>query len=327
MILVISHEKDEHATAVLAELNRLGAPATLFDMAHFPQQFQIALRYTNTGTDGPARAFDLLPRAGETPLPLSECRAIWWRRPMPFEIDDAVRTASHRNFAYNECLEAVSGLWQTLAAGDAFWINPPARDEVAARKAYQLRVAQDVGLPIPDTLITNSPDRVREFIRAQGGPERTIYKSFSATEEAWRETRLLKENEVALLDAVRFAPVIFQEYIPARVDLRITVIGPHVFPGAIHSQETAYAVDFRMDMNRARVEPWELPGEVERGLHALMERLGLVYGAIDMRLTPDGRYVFLEVNPAGQWLFMEEHTRHPITQTLARTLAENDQPR
>jgi glutathione synthase/RimK-type ligase-like ATP-grasp enzyme len=74
-------------------------------------------------------------------------------------------------------------------------------------------------------------------------------------------------------------------------------------------------------MNRASIEAHSLPGDVESSVRDLVRRLGLVYGAIDMRLTPDGRYVFLEVNPAGQWLFIEGRTGQPITSAVARTLA------
>jgi hypothetical protein len=84
-------------------------------------------------------------------------------------------------------------------------------------------------------------------VKAQGA-DRTIYKAFSATAQHWRETRLLKSDEFELLDSVRFAPVIFQEYIPAQADLRITMMGENVFAAAIYSQEASYPVDFRMEM-------------------------------------------------------------------------------
>jgi len=75
-----------------------------------------------------------------------------------------------------------------------------------------------------------------------------------------------------------------------------------------------------MDIAHARIEAVCLPPAVEAQLRQLMARLGLVYGAIDMRLTPDDRYVFLEINPAGQWLFVEQRSMQPITATLAAML-------
>lgn len=148
-----------------------------------------------------------------------------------------------------------------------------------------------------------------------------ICKAFSATETNWRETRLVGEEELANLGNVRFAPVIFQRYIEAAYDLRITVVGGEIFPTAIYSQETAYAIDCRIDIGRARIEAVSIPEPVQTKLHTLMDALGLVYGAIDMRLQPDGTYVFLEINPAGQFLFIENVTKQPIAHSLAGSLA------
>src|SRR6266481_2523832 len=155
--------------------------------------------------------------------------------------------------------------------------------------------------------LTNDPEDARAFI-ASIGAARTIYKAFSATERDWRETRLLHPDELPLLDHVRLAPVIFQEYVPAEVDLRVTIIGKHQFPPAIWPREGGYPFDYRIDMATARIEPTILPVDVQRALGRLIERLGLVYGAVDMRRTSDGQHVFLEINPAGQWLFVEEQT-------------------
>lgn len=313
MILAISEPADEHATAVLRQLERDGVDARLLDLSAFPQDLAVAMAYDRT--DG---AEALRCSFGETAL--DAFGAVWWRRPQPFELSPELQRDVDRSFAYTECRSALDGLWRTL---DAFWVNDPTRDDDAARKPYQLRVAQQVGFEIPRTLITNDPERAGSFVD-EHGPERTVYKAFSGTERAWRETRVFRENETELLDAVRHAPVIFQEYVPAAVDLRVTVMGDRVFPAAIHSQETDYPVDYRMTIDSARVEPTRLPDPVVERIRDYVDRLGLVYGAIDMRRTPDGRYVFLEINPSGQWLFVEERTGQPMTETFARLLARGD---
>jgi hypothetical protein len=314
IILVISSDTDDHAMVVLERLRARDARAGLLDLSDYPQRGRLSMHYGRPV--GQHHRLQTI-RGGE--LPLSECQVIWWRRPRPFELHPEI-DQGQRAFVYTECLEAVSGLWLSL---DAYWINQPTRDEEAARKPFQLKVAEQVGLEIPVTLITNDPDDARDFV-ATHGPARTVFKAFSATRQHWRETRLLRDDEVALLDHVRFAPVIFQEYIPARVDLRITVVGGMIFASAIYSQATAYHVDYRIDLDSAHVEPFELPTTVAERLRMLMDRLGLVYGAIDMRLTPDGRFVFLEINPSGQWLFMEERTGQPITDAFVQLLIEGD---
>jgi glutathione synthase/RimK-type ligase-like ATP-grasp enzyme len=178
-------------------------------------------------------------------------------------------------------------------------MNPPAKDEVAGRKALQLKIAAGLGLRIPRTLITSNPDEARAFVTAQG-LGRTIFKTFSCTHAIWRETRLVRQDELDKLDQVRLAPVIFQEYIEAAADLRVTVVGRKIFAASICARETDYPVDFRMALGQARTEPAELPPPVAAKLLALMDRLGLVYGAIDLRKT-EGDYVFLEINTAGEF--------------------------
>ena len=156
----------------------------------------------------------------------------------PFGIDPAITDPDQNRFAFSECLETFAGLWRTL---DAFWINEPTRDEIAHKKTYQLRVAELVGLDIPDTLVTNDPEEAKGFV-AQHGAGSTVYKVFSATRRLWRETRVLKEEELAQLDLVQTAPVIFQEYI-AGTDLRVTVVGDEIFAAAIDVSTGDYPVD------------------------------------------------------------------------------------
>jgi glutathione synthase/RimK-type ligase-like ATP-grasp enzyme len=314
-VMILATEADAHARAVAGHLRGLGDDVEIVDLALFPQQARLSASYECCSDCG-GRHFEFrLPRGG--PLELERFGAVWWRRPQHPVIAPELVRESHRMFAVAETYEALSGLWHAL---DAYWINDPARDHVAQRKAYQLRVAQDAQLRIPRTLITNDPDRARAFLDARAY-RNVIYKAFTGTDQEWRETRVLGAEELALLDNVRYAPVIFQEYIEAVYDIRVTMIGEKIFAAAIHSQETEYPADFRMDIANARIEPVELPEAVAARLHDLMGRLGLVYGAIDMRLTPDGRYVFLEINPAGQWLFVEEATEQPIAAALAAALS------
>lgn len=312
MILIISHEHDLHAIEVMRHLRDLDIDAHLLDLARFPEDCSLSIAY---GEQGEARP--LLRSGGEDPVDLTTVDAAWWRRPRPFAVPQLADSEAYA-FTYNEWDAAIAGLWQLLSC---FWINDPNRDLMAGRKAYQLREASAVGLRIPRTLISSDPEQASSFIKTLG-VERTAYKVFSATEHTWRETRILRHSELDLIDRVSLAPVIFQEYIPADVDLRITIVGSRVFPAAIHSQDGHYKADFRMDMGTATIEPDVVPDEIEQRLLSLMDRLGLVYGAVDMRRTPEGEHVFLEVNTAGQWLFVEQETGQPIALAMAEALAE-----
>jgi glutathione synthase/RimK-type ligase-like ATP-grasp enzyme len=316
-VLILAQERDEHATAVAAELDRLGGHAEIVDTSLFPDRARVVARY-ETCERCRERVFLLELERGR--IDLGHVGAAWWRRPQHPAPSPTLRRHDHQVFVVNETHEALRGLWHAL---DTFWINDPGRDDVAHRKLLQLRVAQEVGLEIPSTLVTNDVAAARSYVDARGYRD-VICKAFSATQEQWRETRLLGKEELAALENVRYAPVIFQEYVPADVDLRVTVVGDQIFPAAIHSQESAYPVDFRVDMTNTRIEPAELPREIEQRLLDLMGRLGIVYGAIDLRRTPDGRHVFLEVNPAGQWLFVELATGQPIAAAVARELLTHD---
>lgn len=313
VILVVSHPADDHATGVLDALGQAGHPAVLVDTARYPREAALTQRFGGGNGSGYALTVD-----GRR-LPLDACRVGWWRRPQPFTLHEGL-AADVASFAYTECHEAIAGLWPALALK---WVNQPELDEVAHHKPYQLAVAGEVGLPVPRTLITNDPDEARRFAD-EIGPERTVYKTFLATEQHWRETRVLRPVELGLLDRVRLAPVIFQEYVPAVCDIRVTAIGERLFATAITGPEGGYAIDYRMDLDAARFEPTQLPAGTEEKLKALMARLGLVYGAIDLRRTPDGEHVFLEINPAGEWRFVEEKSGQPLTRAMAELLAGFD---
>jgi glutathione synthase/RimK-type ligase-like ATP-grasp enzyme len=314
-VLIIAPQRDEHAVAVKSHLERMGNEADVLDTSLFPEAARLAMRYQCCNNQRSLR----LEVQGRV-LELERYGSVWWRRPQMPRLSEQMLRQSHRAFAANEINEAMTGLWQTM---DAAWINDPARDLIAGRKAYQLKVAQQVGLRIPATLMTNDPVEARRFVDARGYRE-IVYKSFSSTEEEWRETRLLREDELYLLDHVQHAPVIFQHYVEARYDLRITAVGEQLFPAAIHSQETEYKVDSRIDIGSAKVEGVEIPDEVEEKLVELKRRLGLVFGAIDMRLTPSGDYVFLEINPAGQFMYIEAATGLPIAKAMAEELHRMD---
>ncbi len=320
MILLVSHAADDHLAPVLSELDRLGSEAVVLDTSQLPATAGVAAAHAVEGDSWRLR----LPDRGW--LDLAECGAGWWRRALPPEPDPRVLDPAQAAWAVNETYEAMSGFWDAVPIT---WVSPPRAIESSMMKTWQLPAARSAGLEVPQTLITSDPDEARAFIDRLG-MGRVICKAFSATEELWRETRMIGPGEYHILDHVAVAPVIFQEFVPAAVDLRIIVVGEEFFVAAIHSQELPYALDFRLFLesgNGVRMSPTTLPDEVTDGLLRLLKRAGLRYGAIDMRLTPDGRYVFLEINPAGQWRFVEDVTGQPITAAMARLLTDLDQAR
>jgi glutathione synthase/RimK-type ligase-like ATP-grasp enzyme len=310
VILAISYPGEEHTAAVVRLLESAGREVRQLDLSDFPASAGLSLSWSDDG-----RPRYLVEPAGGA-FDLSDVRVAWWRRVRAFTIDAAVTDPSRRAFAESETSQAVNGMLNSLSCA---WVNPRAADDAAHQKPLQWHVAHELGLRLPRTLVTNQPQAAREFVQAMG-VGKTIFKAFLASIEDWRETRLVQAEDLERLEQVKYAPVIFQEYIEG-VDLRITVIGGEIFAAEIDARHTSYPVDMRMAIGESLIKPVTLPSAVSEALLALQRRLGLHYGAIDMRRTHAGEYYFLEVNPAGQWLFVEDRTGMQISQAMADYLA------
>lgn len=211
-----------------------------------------------------------------------------------------------------------------LLCPSAFWVNPLDTFLKERCKPTHLMVAQRCGFRIPPTLISNDPVEILAFARSTD--EKVVYKTFNALVP----TSLLTEELLAEPELLRWSPGIYQRYIPKDHELRVTVIGTRVFAVRIDSQETRRGkVDWREAQWKPRggssdlsFEPAELPGPVQRACRRLVSTLGLAYGAIDLIVTPDQQYVFLEINPSGQFLWAEHEAGLPMLDALAEMLIQ-----
>ncbi|MFF2372368.1 MvdC/MvdD family ATP grasp protein [Agromyces sp. NPDC058110] len=316
MILVVSYPGDDHTAAVVELLLGDGREVVLLDAGTLGTSSSLELGYDRSG----ASTVRLVNESGE--FDLAAARGGWWRRLRAVEADPSIVDPAALGFVYSETAEVFDGVVAALAAD---WINPPAADARAHHKPLQWSVASAVGLALPRTVVTRSPESARAFV-AELGTGRVITKAFLARADAWRETHLLEASDVDRLDQVRFAPTILQEYVPG-VDLRVTMIDGEPYAAEIDATGTSLPSDMRMVLDEAEVRAFDLPDAVVTALRRLMAELGLVYGAIDLRRTPDGEYVFFEVNPAGLWLFAEQRTGLPITAAVADALARRDRVR
>ena len=314
MILVVSFHGNPHVEAVLEHLRR---PVTVFDVADYPRRTSLDVRFGDTAPDRMTLAV-----AGRDPLDLTDVGAVWYRREHSMALDPALTDPTSMLFAWSESREALTGLWHAV---DCFWMNPPAADEAGQRKVRQLQVARQVGLSVPDTLITNDPEQARAFIGLHSGSG-VIRKAFRNIAEAPRSTALVSPADLARIEEVRYAPVTFQEFVGADLDLRVIVVEDDIFAAAIKS-EPEFQTDYRMGIGSAVFTAYELPEEVAGALLALHRRLGLAYGASDFRVTPSGEHVFLEVNPGGEYLFASERTGQPVPQAIAAALERHDRAR
>jgi glutathione synthase/RimK-type ligase-like ATP-grasp enzyme len=308
VILAVTHDGDDDATPVLAALARRGADVAVLDLADLPGRAGLALRYGDGG--GPTA----LHLASGRVVRAEEIEAVWWRRTRPFALHPGL-SARDAGFADRQTSEAVEGFFASLPAR---FVNDPWRDRIASHKPLQLAAASAAGLAVPPTLVTNEPAAAQAFVASLDGAK-VIHKALHATPVDWHPTRLLEGRDRERLDAVRLAPVILQAYVPG-VDLRVLAVGDRLFAAEIDARGSRSPEDFREVYESCPVRPIELPLTVASGLLAVQRRLGLRYGAYDLRRREDGAHLFLEVNPSGLWRFVEERTGQPITEALADLL-------
>ncbi|WP_347265654.1 MvdC/MvdD family ATP grasp protein [Paracoccus sp. (in: a-proteobacteria)] len=310
MILIISFLDNEHVRRVTRHLTH---DFEVVDLAWFPERMRM---HAHAGRERDALFLDL--PSGRR-LDLDRVGAVWHRRIRSFTLDPGLSDDTARTFAFSECNEALPGLWPAM---DCFWMNPPHADERAMKKVAQHRLARQAGLRVPETLVTNGPDEARAFIEAHAA-QGVVRKAFRNIPQAPRVTLRIGPEELALIDSVRFAPVIFQEYVPLALDLRVTVVDGEIFATSFRS-EAGFETDYRPGIGSAEVRPYPLPDEVAEALLRLMTRMELKFGAADFRLTPEGEHVFFEINSAGEFLFVCDRTGQPIPQAIAAALERHD---
>ena len=305
MIAVLSGVGDFHAIRVSQELEARGHSALIVDTQQFGSGATI-----HYPIDGGAE----IRRADGATLAMDEVRAVWNRRPLPAIIDDAVSDPDDRRFCRQEWAQTLDGLLMNL---EARFVNS-VHAEFGAVKPRQLRVARDAGLNVPDTLITSDPDQVGGFLDKHGG--HVIHKAITAPRHRLLETRMWAETDSEALEDLPLAPTMFQEAVDGPSDVRATVAGERILAARIQSSEGRFGVDSRLDLDVPCV-PHELPARVANPLLEMMSALGLVYGTIDLKITDEGEYFFFEVNPQGQFLYIEILTGLPITSAVADLLA------
>ncbi len=309
MILAVTHRGDEEAPPVLDALARRGAEVAVLDFSDLPRRGRFVLAYGG----GRRREVRL---DGRPALEAERVSAVWWRRPLPLRADPRLGRA-HAAFAVRQAGDALMG-FLALVARHALFVNHPWRDEVAELKTFQLAAAERAGLPLPATLVTSEPAEARAFVR-RCGRAGAIHKAVHATRADWRRTRRVTAYDVSRMAVIRHAPVILQRHVSG-VDVRVTIVGDELFPAEIDARRSPSPDDYRGYERQCRIAACGLPRAVERGLRSLMRDLGLAFGAADLRRTRDGRWFFLELNPSGQWGFVEERTGQPITAALAGLL-------
>jgi RimK-like ATP-grasp domain len=260
---------------------------------------------------------------------LNDVTGVWLRRPRHLKRD--IKIPVHENFE-PYCRSAI---WEHFSQvycsfPEAVWLSDRFNSERAESKILQLQMAAEVGLHVPDTVITSGHQAAKAFV---GSRPTSIVKSMSRTMPVVGDNRhflqlyatKLTPEKTLSYDGLNLSPCIFQDAIEPAYDIRTTVVGDQVFSvkvlydrqgeGDIRDWHLGYR-----QQNNIWYEKYTLPPGIARKCVRLVKKLGLQYGALDFVRDKKGKYWFIEINPSGQWAFMEADAGVPIGQAIAAVL-------
>ena len=317
-VLLLTHSGDFYTVDLVAQaLERRGARAIRFHTDLFPSSIKLSARA------GDERAAHMYTDDGEQ-ISAAEVHAVWarklWSPRMAEDLDERYSLMCVR-----ESAAALEGFLD--AFHDARWVNDLQRQRSAENKQRQLRLAARAGLRVPRTLVTNDPAVARQFFSETEGQTvtkllRPLTTSMDVTGQAFVYTNRLCEEDLAGAESLRHSPMVFQELIPKACELRIAWVAGEAFAGALNASGTSSGhTDWRLAApGECRWQKAQLPIEVSSSLQEVMSELGLVFGAIDLIVSPSGEHVFLEVNPSGEWGMLERDLGLPISEAIAEAL-------
>lgn len=300
-VFILSSAHDPHASAVAWALRCNNVPYRFSPSIRTDEQTRFSIRMGEAGESVEIDGSDS-----------TKMRSVWHRRP---KLPEA-----------GNCLEAdrrfIEGQWKYLQKNlfdlpdsllGALWVNRPQAADFAESKLAQLRAASAAGLNVPDTIIGNHAPDIAMLIKRWG---RVVFKTFYP--QSWQSDssgRTYKMSVVPLDSrsdlpewAIAMSPGIYQRYIDKVFDVRITVIGGQLFAIKMQKASGEAYFDWRPHSydDDMRTELFTVSVELEAKLRDLMARLGIVFGCIDLVVDRNDEVYFLEVNQAGQFLFVEE---------------------
>jgi glutathione synthase/RimK-type ligase-like ATP-grasp enzyme len=297
----------------------------IFDQSKFPRDAAFSIF---TSGEGVVTGFvDVLSinggRVNEVRLSLSDVQVAWYiRGGSAHNSVDKLHDLESR-FSENETRASLRSLFSAL---ECKWVNKLESIEfLSSNKLYQQIVATKVGLKTPATVMGNDYISLCNFSEQQ---QRLLIKTIGYTHldthgRYFLYSQLFEHSELtASAAAIRSCPVFGQEYIKKRYEHRVMVIGKKVYSCRIDSQASERTkIDWRhYDFAKVAHVAVELPSDVQHKLLDFMQRVGLNFGAIDLIETPKNEFVFLEVNPSGQWGWIADFAGIPVARAVAEML-------
>ncbi|MFE4115799.1 MULTISPECIES: hypothetical protein [Priestia] len=242
-------------------------------------------------------------------------KAIYYRAPVFLRETNQTEQRTIEKQLYDE--QWMSFVRNLLIFENAVWVNNPEKTYKAENKILQLKYAKELGFNIPYTLVTNTNVKLED--------ERYVIKSldtaffYMGEKEGFVYSNILKKDEIENAN-INLAPITIQELINPKTDIRVTVVGTEVFATAITSKGKGVDIDWRIVKDDVEFTTISLPLDIETKCIQLVESLGLKFGAMDLLKTENGEYIFLEINPTGEWAWLVHTTGQSIPQALVDIL-------
>ncbi|HEV3070724.1 MAG TPA: hypothetical protein VGY76_04775 [Solirubrobacteraceae bacterium] len=303
MLLIISNSGDATADRTCRILQEDGVAYRRLNTDSYPESVGLVL--------GDDRA---LLSLADGALDLESVTAVWWRRPVPpvpLGRDPAVAA-----WAAAEAHAALDAVVRTIPRH--CFVNHPDANRSAERKPLVLRSAARAGLMVPAWLITNDVPEAQSFVAAQGDAvvKALVAGRIDQARSLW--TTQVGPDEILSLGP---EPYLLQHFIPRAFDVRVTVFDGDCVAVRIDVDDPVAVADWRRaDPDRVTYSVCELPTRERSGLESVVEEYGLRFATADIAVDTHGEWWFLEINPNGQWAWLEERTPVDLTGRLVRTL-------
>ncbi len=329
MILLLTHSGDFYTIdRVKMALDTQGVANTVIHTDRYPQFLSLSTGFQSDSQGKPGmNGYTAMMVDQSGPIDLSHVTAVWnrriWPGLMPADLPPAA--VAHNG---EVCKHTFN---ETLALLDhAYWMNPLHSGFRSESKSLQLKHAAMIGMRIPETLISNDPEKIESFFHRHDGIliTKTLLPMATSMEAApdFAYTCRVTTEHLKMLDVARLSPQIYQPLIEKKWELRVVVVEQNFFVAGIRGHGgQSLGLDWRTP-DHGEIEWFEaaFPDSSRDKLLTLMKRLGIVFGAVDFIVDdPEREPVFLEINQAGEWGMLERDLNFPIAETIASSLAEH----
>lgn len=314
MILILTEKNDAHANSLIEELKKDTIPFFRFDLD--------TKSLENTTVTFKDKIWSI--KTSEGYITLEKVSCVWNRRTFVQLMLDEQDKDYKFNIWKNEWNKTLLGIYYHLK--DVKWFNYYRKNHKAENKYFQLNVAESLGFKVPDYLLSNDKNDVLEFGRKH---EKIVLKLLNQDfyKIANKQYVGFYVNIIPYEKLIEFSqseenPIFLQKYIEKEYEVRYTVVGDEHFVCKIDSQKSEIAkTDWRRyDLANTPHSILTPPDEIAKKVKLLMKQLDLIYGALDFIVAKDGTWYFLEINPSGQYLWIEDLTGLKITNAIKNNL-------